>query len=714
LEDYRKALLDEFINEAEEKIEILNNSLLELEKDPGNKECINNIFRATHTLKGGSAAMGFENFTQLTHAMEDIFHYIRNDKLQVTPNIIDVFFTTSDFLKSYLAKINSNDFNAIKIDDILEKLENIISVTPVKKIENSNQKNVKEKTAATAINSLTIDTLISNLPENILKKIQRKLNENIDVFGGCIQLKEDIPMNSLIVFMLFTKLGGFGTIIWSDPPVELSEDYDGTRITFVLASDAKKNELLKSLKIPECKSLNILAINLDALKNVFKTEKTKNNLPQVSPVLMPPQEKPNINELDPAILGSVTSTLKVDSQRVDNLLNLVGELLINRSRFSQVVTGIKKTHSNLSFVSHLNETVTQLKKITNDLQEGIMQLRMIKINQIFNKFPRLVRDISRKLDKKINLEITGQETELDKRVIEEIRDPIMHIVRNCVDHGIETYSERSALGKPENGTLRLDACHEGNQIVIKISDDGRGIDLDLVKQKAIELGMINKAEAQKMLEQEILYLILQPGFSTSTQVNDLSGRGVGMDIVKRNIEKLNGTIKIISEINKGTTFLIKLPLTLAIIPTLLVKINNGVFAVPLSSVTEIIEISTNSIKMVNGNEMIALRDLVIPLIRLNNYFNPDLPYKEIELADVAIINIAEQHVGLVVDACMGEQEIVIKSLTSELTESAGISGAAILGDGTIALIIDVATIIRRTAEINNIINMSNYNKNVRY
>lgn len=701
MEDYRKALLDDFINEAEEKIEVLNDSLLQLEKNPFNKDHINNIFRAAHTLKGGSAAMGFEDFTKVTHAMEDVFHYIRSDKLAVTSEIIDVFLHTIDFLKTLLANIDSPDIDYVTIGDIVASLERILAeVRP----EQENKHKIVQP------NATPTDAMASRNPPKLsaveVDQISNSLNEKSTLFYGHIQIKDDVPMISLIVFMIFTKIQSVGSIVWSNPPETQAEDFEGYMIEFMITSSMTSAEIENVLKIPECKSLFLKQIVVEDLVS-HEDEQASSDSVGDSP--LPKYPKAETADLDAGVLGSLTSTLRVDSIRVDNLLNLVGELLINRSRFAQVLTNIKKNNSNFPFVANLNETVTQLRKITNDLQEGIMQLRMIKIDQIFNKFPRLVRDTSRKLDKSINLEISGQETELDKRVIEEIRDPIMHIVRNCIDHGIETTTERLKAGKPEAGNLSMEAYHEGNQIVIKISDDGAGINPEVIKKKAVSMGVISKAEAQKMTDLELIYLILLPGFSTSQQVNDISGRGVGMDVVKKNIEKLNGTLKIVSEVNKGTSFIIKLPLTLAIIPTLLVKINDGIFAIPLSSVNEIIEIAGDDIKIVNGNEMIALRDMVIPLVRLSNYFNQDIPYKEIEMADVAIINIAEQHIGLIVDACLGEQEIVIKSLTSDLTESAGISGAAILGDGTIALIIDVGTIIRKTAEINSVINTISFN-----
>lgn len=678
MEEYLNNLLNDFISESEERLDVLNHSLLKLEKEPTNKECINSIFRIAHTLKGDSAVMGFEKFKQITHKMEDVFHLIRNNKLKVTPSIIDIFLSSCDFLRSLLAKINTPELDSIDIQNVLNSLEKIVIPEEITDETPELEEKKEKKSKSQKL----------ELSEKQQNQISKDKKNGKRIYHGILNIKEDIPVISLIVYMLFTKIENIGNIIWSDPEENEIDNYEGTTISFLISTEIQKNEIESILKIPECKKIQLSLYS----EPKTKTVKTENDAKTEQSLEIK-------KSMDSTIFGSLSGNLRVDPKRVDKLLNLVGELVINRSMFSQMIIDIKKVETELDFFPDLKKTVAQLKVISNELQEGIMQLRMIKIEQIFNKFPRLVRDISRKMNKKINLQITGQDTELDKRVIEEIKDPIMHIVRNCIDHGIETCEERKEIGKEEKANLSLNARHEGNQIIIKIADDGKGISPDSIKHKAIELGIISKTEAENLSERDLQSLIFQPGFSTSSTINDMSGRGVGMDVVKKNVERLNGSISIDSTVAKGTCFEIRLPLTLAIIPALLVKVINSTYALPLSSVTEIIEITGKDIKMVNGNEMITLRNKPIPIIRLVNFFHPEKEYQEVQNSDLAIVNIGDQLVGLIVDKFLGEQEIVIKSLKNELTETIGVSGASILGDGTIALILDVSNIIKKTSEI---------------
>ncbi|ERM92311.1 chemotaxis protein CheA [Caldanaerobacter subterraneus subsp. yonseiensis KB-1] len=632
-----------FIEESQEHIENLNSNLLLLEKDPQNKGVIDEIFRSAHTLKGMAATMGFENMNKLAHKMEDVLQEVKNGKLSITSSIMDILFKSVDVLGEMLNSISQTgeDFPA---DDV------IFLLSGIKKMPGNEEK------AITYSGSLSI----SEYEEDIIREAYK---ENYKAFKITVHIDKGCMMKSARAFVIFNNLDKMGDIINSFPPVEDIEDekFDYSFTLHFLTKEEKEKLEEMLLAIPEVERVEIEEINVTPSKE--ETEDTQ----------ILEAAKKTISQ------NKTSKSVRVDIDRLDNLMNLVSELIIIKTRLE----GLEADNKNPETAN----AIEYLERITTSLHDAVMKVRMVPVERVFNRFPRMVRDLSHELGKKITLNMYGQETEVDRTVIDEIGDPLVHLIRNSIDHGIEPPEERIKKGKPEVGTINLKAYHEGNNVIIEVSDDGRGIDIEKVKEKAIERGLYTQEQIANLSKDKIFEILFKPGFSTADKVTDISGRGVGLDVVKNKIESLNGTIEVFSEPDKGTKFVIKLPLTLAIIQALLVKVGDEKFAIPLNSISEIVHKKEDEVRNVQGKEIVLYRGRVIPIIRLNEILQTKKVESNGNLICV-IIKKGENLACCTVDDLIGQQEIVIKPLGKYLSNVKVIAGATILGDGQVALIVD--------------------------
>ncbi|ADL68946.1 CheA signal transduction histidine kinase [Thermoanaerobacterium thermosaccharolyticum DSM 571] len=640
--------LEIFLEESEEHIESLNENLLQLEKNPEDSHIIDEIFRSAHTLKGMAATMGFENMTRLTHKMEDVLQEIRSNSIKVTSNLMDVLFKCMDALSSMTGIISESGNDSYDIENLIELLET---------------NNSKEEVAATNIeNSKSLDSNNINVYEKDI--IEKAASQGYKTYSIEVVIDKNCVMKSARAFIVFNTLDNLGDIVDSTPSVEDIEDekFDD-RFTVHLISKHEKDVIKsKLMSISEIKNINI--------EELLYSKEIKDNK-KFGPT--------NLGSNDQIKHSKTNKSVRVDIERLDNLMNLVSELIIIKTRLE----GIESNEKNPDTIS----TIEYLERITTNLHDAVMKVRMVPVERVFNRFPRMVRDLSRELNKKITLNMYGQDTEVDRTVIDEIGDPLVHLMRNSIDHGIETPEVRVKKGKPETGVINLKAYHEGNNVIIEVSDDGSGINFEKVKNKAYEKGMLSADEVEELSNEKLIKLLFEPGFSTSDTISDISGRGVGLDVVKNKIESLNGSIEVKTEVDKGTKFIIKLPLTLAIIQALLVMVGNEKYAFPLNSISEIVNKNKNEIHLVQGKEVVMYRGKVIPLIRLHNI----LDLKSNEDSDnfiCVIIKKGDNLAACSVDELIGQQEIVIKPLGKYLSNVKIIAGATILGDGQVALIID--------------------------
>ncbi len=625
MEDMRE-IIEDFLIEAFELIDQIDQDLVELENNPEDLELLNSIFRVAHTIKGSSSFLNFDVLTKLTHHMEDVLNKARRDELKMTPEVMDVVLESIDYMKALLQEIRdtgSDQNSSIDIDEICKKLDAISNGKEIEEYE-SEDKEEKEKQNENKEENSEEEIDYSNMSkEEIEAEIEKLLKKR----------KEE---------------------------------------------DKKRRELKKAQKKLEDKN-----------KKEEKKEPPK-------PKKEAPKPKKEIQKSSPS---SLEQTIRVEVKRLDHLMNLIGELVLGKNRLLKIYDDVEERYEGEKFLEELNQVVSSISVVTTDLQIAVMKTRMLPIAKVFNKFPRLVRDLSRELNKDIELIISGEDTELDKSIIEEIGDPLVHIIRNSCDHGIESADERKMLGKPSKGRIELKAYNEGNQIVIEVRDDGKGLDPEILKQKALEKGLISEREAQNMGVKEAFNLIFKPGFSTAKQVTNVSGRGVGMDVVKTNIEKLNGIIDIDSELGKGTVIKLKIPLTLAIIQSLLVGVQEEYYAIPLASVLETVRISLEDIYMIEGRNVLRLRDEILYLARLSDIFGVEQVYDANDHAYVVVIGLAESKLGIIVDTLIGQEEIVIKSMGDYLQGIEGIAGATIRGDGRVTLIVDIAALMELSKNI---------------
>lgn len=640
--DDMQEILEDFLVEAFELIEQIDHDLVELEANPEDLELLNRIFRVAHTVKGSSSFLNFDVLTKLTHHMEDVLNKARHGELKITPDIMDVVLESVDMMKALLRSIRErgNDTDAgVSITDICNRL--------------------------TAINEGRDPNADHNISTQPQEETESKQDSHLEPQSAMDQ-EPEVDVNSL-----------------SEAEVE-----------------AEIERLLKVRKAEDQARRDKQKQNSEQ-SAVQTPESTPAPEPAPTPAAKPAPKKESKESNAPAhsSASAVEQTIRVEVKRLDNLMNLIGELVLGKNRLLKIYDDVEERYEGEKFLEELNQVVSALSLVTTDIQLAVMKTRMLPIAKVFNKFPRMVRDLSRELGKQIDLEISGEETELDKSIVEEIGDPLVHIIRNSCDHGVESPKERLAAGKPEKGIIQLKAYNEGNHIVVEIVDDGKGIDALAVKMKALERGLITEREVDSMSDKEAYSLIFKPGFSMAKQVTNVSGRGVGMDVVKTNIEKLNGIIDIDSEVGKGTIIKLKIPLTLAIIQSLLVGSQEEFYAIPLASVKETVRVPVDNIYTIEGKNVLRLRDEVLSLVRLSDLFGVKQVFESGDQTYVVVINVADSKLGIIVDSLIGQEEIVIKSLGNYLQNIRGIAGGTIRGDGKVTLIVDVGMIMDMAKEI---------------
>ena len=661
-----------FLEESMENLQILNESLLHLEQEPKNIDKLNQIFRVAHTIKGMAATMGFSNIAELTHKMEDVLSEFREGKLDVTRNVVTVLFDCLDTLERMISNIEQGNEEVVDIKNIINSLESISNM-------DNNIQNVKSDVYI----ELDKKEEIINLNEYDVSIIKQAISNAYNAISINISLRKDTLLKSARAFLIVQELESQGEIIKSVPSTEEieSEQFD-TDLLFVLLSKRSKEEIYNIVSnISEVN--DVLTNYIDIRKYVNKIEKVKIKIDdyrndievkEIQPTKVEDKRKENTNNNKRA-----HQSVRVDLQRVDRLMNMVSELVIYRTRLEQIVIDNKS--------QELIETLEQVERTTSDLQDLVMKIRMLPLDAVFNRFPRMIRDLSVELKKEINFVIEGAETELDRTVIDEIGEPLIHLLRNAADHGIESKEERIRRGKDPIGTIKLVAYQEGTKALIKVIDDGAGINIKKVKEKAEKIGI----NTENLNDNDIRNLIFAQGFSTNSVVTDISGRGVGMDVVKTKISSLGGTVDVVSEEGKGSSFIIKLPLTLQIIQALLVKVGEETLAISLGFIDRVIDYKKENIKKTNGEEVIIYRDNIIPLVRLNERLKIDSI--ETNKKFIIIVKVGEKTVGLLVDSLVGQQEIVIKPLGRTLKSLKEYIGATILGNGLVTLILDVASLI---------------------
>ena len=796
LDPNNEELLKDFFAEAEQQVEQLESNILVIENDPSNHEAIDEIFRAAHTLKGGSATVEMMELSHFTHTVEDVLDEIRSDRLKVDEDVVDLLLTSIDVIKAMLEARQNGSIYEENIDSIVEKLHGYIPQKGGKATAKAAAPKAAPKPApapvpqpteaapAASANAL----VLPDITEDDFVELKQTCEGNQKLWCIAVKFDESNPMNTVGGIQVFAALKNVGNVLKTVPDFDaLYEDQFYENVFYYVATEADGPE------IEDCAFLSDVTLITDAhLLEDYTTGTAADPsvaksvasapvqaAPAASAPITPSDDLPagknmtaaqsellsdilNDNVLKPEVKkeekkaepkkeaaahAQQGSILRVDSRRIDNLLNLVSEAVINKasfnqlamqnaaelSRFQSIEAEYKERLHNLfdklpDYMEQIKEGVSSvdirksilkeygtlsnifdeyeseaknisgkfrsytqnLGTIAGDLQEGVMKIRMVPINQIFSRFPRVVRDLQRDLNKKIDLVIEGEDTELDKSVVEDLLDPIMHCIRNSVDHGIEAPEARTAAGKPETGTILLKASNEGNQIVIEIKDDGAGIDVEKVRKKAVDRGLIHPDKA--VTEQDAFNLIMQPGFSTADKISNISGRGVGLDVVKTMINNLKGTISINSAKGKGTSFIIKLPLTLAIIQGLLVRVGKEVYSIPIANVIESQCINISEINHIDNYEIMNVRNEVISVLRLSRLFGIPETVKSDECY-IVIVGTQEKKIGVMVDALIGEEDVVIKPLKDQFTNSPGIAGASILGDGSVSLIIDVGQLL---------------------
>lgn len=680
--------LEMFIEESKEHLQACNKHLLELEKNPGDISIVNEVFRSAHTLKGMSATMGYEDIANLTHKMENVLDLIRNNNLQVTPELLDVVFIAVDQLEGMVIDIAAGGNGKLDVTDTVQKLHSIetgealpVAATVVE--QTSDTEDVNE-------NWLSYD-------DYELTVIQQSGEQDFHTYEISVQLREDCLLKAARVYMVFEILEKMGEVIKSSPSVEkLEEEQFDSKFYIALISTEPKEDIQKKLmKVSEVTEVKVLAVTIEQLKNRKNQQMEKE---QTLPVLVAGQEATTdvaISQTKIAVPENADAksnqsvgnkTIRVNIERLDILMNLFEELVIDRGRLQSISEELNN--------NELDETVERMSRITGDLQNIILNMRMVPVETVFNRFPRMVRQLARDLNKKINLEIVGAETELDRTVIDEIGDPLVHLIRNSLDHGIESPEIRKAKGKPEEGTVVLRAYHSGNHVFIELEDDGAGINREKVLKKAIARGLVTEEIAPTLSDKQVAEFILSSGFSTAEVISDVSGRGVGLDVVKTTIESLGGTMDISTEEGKGSLFSIQLPLTLSIISVMLVELGEEIYAIPLSSIIETAIIRTSDILNAHNQKVIDFRGKVVPLVFLEDVFDVPRESSEDEFHSVVLVRKGDKMAGLVVDSFIGQQEIVLKSLGAYLNSVFAISGATILGNGKVALIVDCNALIR--------------------
>lgn len=667
--------LDMFIEESKEHLQFMNEHLLNLEKNPDDKNLINEIFRIAHTLKGMSGTMGFSKIASLTHEMENILDSVRSDKIHVCTELVDLLFTCFDMLDEYITNIiNFGEEGDLDSTNLIQELNNKLKGGAAA-FSNSIRKEEKDR------NNIDLD-------EYVVNTIRTANTKGLHAYNLIIKLSKTCLLKSARAFIIFNNLESFSEIIHSIPPAEDIEDekFDLEFSLTVVTEKTKEYLENEMLMISEIEEVYISEIILESTESEGETAaaidlsienevKEENRISTTNNETNVQDRKKTTN-----IIGK---TVRVDIDRLDNLMNLVSELIIIKTRLEDGGTAEK---------DNMNEAIEYLERITTSLHDAVMKVRMVPIERVFNRFPRMVRDLAKELGKEVDLEMTGEETEVDRTIIDEIGDPLIHLIRNSLDHGIESPDTRKGIGKSEVGKLKLRAYPDGNNVVIEIEDDGAGINIEKVKNKAVEKGLITLAEAKELADDVAVDLLFKAGFSTADSVSDVSGRGVGLDVVKSKIESINGIVEVETSPHKGSKFSIRLPLTLAIIQALLINIKEEIYAIPLSSIREITPVQSKDIRNVQNHEVVLFRNKTLPIIRLNKVLGIHASESEEEIIMV-VVKKGEKEAGLIVDRLIGQQEIVIKSLGRYLLGIPYLAGATILGNGKISLILDINSLL---------------------
>jgi two-component system chemotaxis sensor kinase CheA len=662
-----------FIAETDEMLQMLDEQLVHLEQDGPSPELLQEVFRAAHTIKGSSAAIGHMRMAKLTHAMETLLDKVRQGQIPTTPVLTEQLFQALDMLKALAAEVQTLEITDLDIDGLVQRLLALASAQPIV---------VKEEVVrASGIEAPPGST------HHLVVKIEAE------------------EWTAVRAFQVLLAIDEVGKVLLSHPArTEIVQQHVQDRIEAFIQSTRSLDDIRDALnKVPEIRILSLSDVDEVSAVEAHPAAEGWTDAPASAPSAVVERGAADHDGAGPATARKgaarpATATVRIDVERLDRLLNLVGELVIDRTRLIGLGRALQDELGEHHMLSEITETVFHLGRVTDEMQAEVMKSRMLPIGTVFSRFPRVTRDLSTRQGKKVELVIEGQETELDRSVIEEIGDPLVHLLRNAIDHGIEMPEDRVQAGKPEVATVKLTAEHVESSIVITVQDNGRGIDPARIKAKALEKGIISFESSQRLSDAEAVELIFAPGFSTASTVTEVSGRGVGMDIVRTNVERLGGSVEVQSKLGEGSRFLLRLPLTLAIVQALLVRVGGGIYALPLSSVTETLRVPVTEIQKLQQQEAILLRGRVLPIVRCSNLFHctSEVPADARDILVVAV-KVGERQIGLAVDRLLGEQEVVIKSLGDLIGDVPGLSSAAILGDGTVALIVDVPALVQRLA-----------------
>ncbi|MFE0554632.1 chemotaxis protein CheA [Paenibacillus lautus] len=680
-----------FIDESNDHLQSLNENMLQLESNPDDIGIVQIIFRSAHTLKGMAATMGYEDLASLTHQMENVLDLVRNEKLKMQDFIFDTLFKSLDALESMVQDITEGGDGKADVSSIVASLQSIVRGEGA----SPGGAAAEGDNSAVAVQGIELD-------EFQFSVLDQSISEGHKVLYIQVTLREDCQLKAVRAYMVFETLERSGEIVKTYPDVQEIEQGEFDRVFSLYYITQRETQDIESqiLGVSEIETTTVVALDHESLQQMVQesaatAEAVKPQVSEAAPaaVASPEAKSPSAPAKESkaparnAGGGNPSRTIRVDIERLDVLMNLFSELLIDRVRLEQLASESKN--------QELTDTVEHMSRVSSDLQNIVLKLRMVPVDTVFNRFPRMVRDLAKTLDKKIDLIITGAETELDRTVIDEIGDPLVHLLRNSADHGVEPVADRIAAGKPETGTVHLRAFHSGNNVFIEIEDDGRGIYRDKILKNALAKGVVTEAEAATMTDDEVNQLLFAPGFSTAEKISDVSGRGVGLDVVKSKIVALGGNVTIYSTPGKGTNFSVQLPLTLSIIAAMLIRMGSEKYAIPLSSIVETGIIKRGQIKHVHGSRMIQFRESLIPVISLSRLFEiPDFDEELEEETEIVVIRKGDRLAALTIDDFIGQSEIVIKNLGKYLPAIQGVSGATILGDGQVALIIDANAFIK--------------------
>ena len=685
--------LEIFIDETSEHLQSLSDCIMTLEKEPDNKDTINEVFRAAHSLKGMAGTMGFKRMQHLTHDMEDVFQEVRSDKIAVNSKMIDILFKCLDALDRYLETIKETSDEGIEDNQaIIKELNDFIAQSEGQEAPPA----APEETAADSSEGAEKKFLKLELTNSEKESIRNAKDEENHIYGFTVYIHAECLLKAARAFLVFQAVEDFGEIVVYRPdPHDIEDEKFDLDFSFFMVAKESLEKILPAVKaVSEITTVYAEEIQPDVYaQKEEKEEQPHVELPVQAETAAPQadmQPKSQPAAVKKAVKKPVTSrTVRVDIEKLDALMNQVSELIIAKNGIVSISASEGGSFESQSF----HEQIEYLERITTNLHESVMQVRMVPIESVVNKYPRMIRDLSRKLDKKLELFMSGEDPELDRTVVDQIGDPLQHLLRNSADHGLESAEVRRERGKPETGSIYLNAFQEGNNVIIEVSDDGNGIDTEKVKEKAIQRGVITPEQAEIMDQKEIVNLLFMPSFSMAKKITDISGRGVGLDVVRSNIEALGGDVEVVSKLGEGSKFTVRLPLTLAIIQVLMVELRDEKYAVALGSIQNIEDIPVKDIRYVEAKEVIHLRGLVIPLIRMDKILDIEPLEEEPENLTVVIVKKGDKYAGLVVDRLIGQQEIVIKSLGKFIRNNKVISGATILGDGEVALILDVNALV---------------------